>query len=179
MLKTDFRRGLALRDGSAVEIRGGGGGHGTRHADLPLTTDLRAGDRAVALDHVADEPGGFQRMHLLAGIAAESLGKIPENGRQYACASACRSRHNRAERGILFADGGGIRRNKPGTAELALKETRLPVDGTGTALETEPARDDTVVLQSGIDGGVHGLEHFFHVVGDPVAFRLFHKLPHG
>ncbi len=56
VLQAHLRRILYLRRRAAEELAGGRRGHGAGHTDLALASHLRAGDRGVVLDDVAEEP---------------------------------------------------------------------------------------------------------------------------
>ena len=60
VLHGDFCGVLHLIQILAVELRQGGGGHGTGGADLRLTAALGAGDGGIVLDQSADDAGGGQ-----------------------------------------------------------------------------------------------------------------------
>ena len=62
VLQAHLRRILYLRRRAAKELAGGCRGHGAGHTDLALASHLRAGDRGVVLDDVAEDAGRGQGM---------------------------------------------------------------------------------------------------------------------
>ena len=177
VLQAHLRRILYLRRRAAEELAGGRRSHGAGHTDLALASHLRAGDRGVVLDDVAEDAGRGQSMEDARLGEIVEFGQMDQHARHHATGSTRRGRGHRAAGGILLAHGQGIGEDAATALQRRLVGKRLRIVGRGLAGQVQGARERALVVDATVDGTLHHLPHLAQVVPDVLVLAKRHILP--